>query len=470
MCIPTDDSGIPPKFNASPIGGEELLEKEPMQVANSLSPQNVFLQKVLGGEERIRFAISHLRNDRLSNSAQLTKFLKESISVLPKVNEELIQEDPLLSMLVLILNNDPSENHLREIAAETYIAKHSEDKRFEKAYAYLKVPHILVAHLLISTNQWKCANSENDEFYDEQMAGLFHGTVAFDKGDRLSPEELNKIKKQEGEKPRFPIAKKLEEKEGYFEVKDWCSTPPMCPSDTRLDDLFIDSRRVKQERVVVDYINSLKETSSIILATYGLPPNKSAVVAIIGPYGVGKSRFTQQKFTEAKKVTTFDLDKLNSFLMESTSRPQDHHFEAMMLKSKLLSSLAEVPALLTETAAIDEYRFNRMVNRDFSSRDQIIVEEIAPEKPSDAVNRFISREGVTDQSRLGAATTSANDALKFRSGRIEMTKENSKINFTLYCSQPDKERNAVFIEVAKVQDGKVLVAEGQEELFKRLTT
>ncbi len=442
--------------------------EESVQEAQGLSHQHMVLLKLFGGEEGIRTAISHLRNDRLSNSEELTHLLKTTTTHFPKVNEELVRNDPLLSLLVLILNNNPAEDNLRDQAAQNYIKTHPEDKRFEKAYAYLKVPHILVAHLLIITNQWKCANPANNEFYDEQMAGLFQGTVAFDKGDRVSREELLKIQKQEGENPRFPIAKKLEEKEEGFEVKEWCCTPPMCPIDTRLDDLFIASRRIKQEHMMTGYIDRLKETGSIIQETYKLLPTVSAVVAIIGPYGVGKSRFTQQKFTEKKNITSYSLDKLNSFLMEPTGRPQDHHFEAMMLTNKLLSGLAEVPALLTEVAAIDEFRFNRMVNRDFSSRNRIVIEEIAPENTSDTVKRFIDREGVVDQSRLGAATTTANDALKFRSNRIEKSKENPKIYYTLYCNPPAKEENVMFIEVAKIRDGVLTITNGQEELYKKL--
>lgn len=200
---------------------EKMLQKEPT------SYQELFLQKILGGKEGILTAISLLRGDRLTNSAELTQFLKRI--ELPRVDFEMIGNDPLFSMLILTLANDPAADHLRDAAAESYISKHPEDKRFEKCYAYLKTPHILIAHLLISTNQWQCANLENNEFYDEQLAGLFHGTLAFDKGDRISADELKKIQVQEGENPRFPIAKNLEEKEGFFEVKKWCSTPSMSP-------------------------------------------------------------------------------------------------------------------------------------------------------------------------------------------------------------------------------------------------
>lgn len=430
----------------------------------------VFLQQMLGGEKGIRRAIGLLRDDRFSNEKNLTKFLKEVVGEFPEINEKTINEDPLFAMLVLMLKNDPSRDHWREFAGTTYIAKHPEDERFEKAYVYLKEPHILLAHLLISTDQWMCANPENKEFYDEQMAGLFHGTVAFDKGDKISPEELDKIQQMEGENPRYPIADKLVEKKGYYEVTAWCSTPAMCKTESRLDDLFVANRRDAQECIIVNYIDRLKETSPIVQASYKIPSNQLAVVALIGPYGSGKSEFIHQKFPE-EKITTFSLDKLNDFLRDSHSRSQDHHFEAMMLTSKLLRELDNVPVLLTETAAIDKYCFNRLVNRDFSSRDKIIIEEIAPEKTEDAVNRFLQREGMTklsNQSRIGAAKTSAEDALKYREGRIEMAKDNPKISYTLYCSSSSTGGNADFLEIAKAHSGKFLVNEGQNELFKKL--
>lgn len=451
-------------MSTSPISSTEVKNPESESTQKASAPKTFLEQRL--GKNGIYIAITLLRNDRFSSGTELTKFLREKFE-LPEIRGKLTQEDPLLSMLVLILNNDPSKD-LRKRAAEAYKTNHPEDKRFEKAYAYLKEPHVLIAHLLISTGQWKCANPDNNEFIDEQIAGLLQGTVAFDKGDRLTPDELKQVQQKEGKDPRFPIADKITNKESYFEVDDWCSTPQMC-SPEKLNDLFIDSRRKEQENVVNDYLARLKETSPIIQSFYKLPSNQSAVVAHIGPYGAGKSILTQQRFSN-KNIAVFNLDELNTLLMDSKSNKQDHHFEAMVVTRKFLSKLADVPVVFTEIAAIDEWRFNRLVNRDFSSREQIVIEEIASEKPSDAVNRLLLREGENvDQSRLNLTTTSANDALKFRSGRIKMAEENRKIRYTLYCNKSDANKNAEFIEVAKVQDGKVTIAEGQEKLFKTLT-
>ena len=457
-------------MSTSPIPSADIpsteVKNSKSESTQKASAPKTFLEQRLG-KEGIDKAITLLRNDRFSSGTELTKFLKEKFE-LPEISEKLIQNDPLLSMLVLILNENSSED-LRKRAAESYKANHPEDKRFEKAYAYLKEPHVLIAHLLISTDQWKCANPENIEFYDEQIASLLQGNMVFDVGDRLTPEELKQIQQQEGKDPRFPIADKITNKESYFEVDDWCSTPQMCSSE-KLNDLFIDSRRKMQEGVVNKYLDSLKATSPIIQKFYNLDPKLSAVVAHVGPYGAGKSTLTQQRFSN-ENIAVFHVDKLNTLLKDANSSKQDHHFEAMVLTRKFLSGLADVPVVFTEIAAIDEYRFNRLVNRDFSSREQIVIEEIAPEEPSDAVKRLFSIEGNNvDQSRLDLANTSANDALKFRSGRIEMAKENSKIRYTLYCNKSaDANKNVEFIKVAKVQDGKVTITKGQEKLFKTLT-
>ena len=428
------------------------------------------LRKLFGNE--IQKAINLLRHDRFINDVQLAEFLKKSIGDLPTVNEALIKKDPLLAMFILILNNNPREDHLRDLAADRYILQYPEDERFEKAYIYLKTPNILIGHLLICSDNWSSANPENKAFYDEQMAGMFHGNIAFDKGDRLSFEEVTLIQKCEGENPRFPIINKLEKKEGYFEVKDWCTTPAMCSSDTRLDDLFITSRRVAQESTLVGFVGLLEETSKIVQRVYKLSPDESAAVAIIGPYGAGKSHYVRQKFSGEKPITVFSLDRLNQLLMNPTSRRQDHHFEAMMLTGKLLKQLAEIPVLLTETAAIDEFRFNRLVDRDFSARHRIIIEEIAPENTTDSIKRFAAREGnkvSSNQSHMGAVTTSTNDALRFRAGRIESAKMNPKVDYTLYCNISAANGDAVFAEIAKAKGGVLTVQEDRKETFSLLT-
>lgn len=461
MTSPTDNNLV---RHVNVVNASEV--NNTAQTSHDLSYQETFLLKIFGGEEGIKRAISTLRSDRLSNAHELNKIIRNTVHPLPRVDEELIQKDPLLSLVVLILNGDPAEDHLRDRAAESYIAKHPEDKNFEKGYAYLKNPDIVAGHLLINAGKWKCSNPKNEEFYDEQIAGLFHGTVAFDIGDKISHEELNQIQEKEGENPRFPILGKLKyNREDEFDVINWCSTPNMSPEETRLEDLFIPSRCMKQDQVVSNYVDKLKETSPIVQEVYGLPAKESAVVAILGPYGVDKNQFTQKKFSKDENITIYNLDSLKTLLMGPISRPEDHHFEAMMLTKKLLSEITDISALITETAAIDEYRFNRMVNRDFSSRDKLVIEEIAPEKALDPVNR-LEREGVTDQRRLGATTTSCNDALKLRKSRIEGIEKNPKIDYTLYCNPSENSNECV--EVAKVKNGVLKIVDGQQELYNKL--
>jgi len=459
------------------IRGEAVsmpTENELRNVSGDLFRLHAFLYSRLGGDEGIQQANELIRHDRFTGEAKMAAFLLEALGKLPEVNETLIQQDPLLAMLVLILKDDSAEDHWRDAAADAYIAQYPEDKRFEKAYVYLKSPQILLTHLLVSTSQLKCANPENTAFYDEQIAGLFHGTIAFDKGDQISSEELGLIQQQEGTSPSFPIMNKLEKNESFFTVKDWCCTPVMSPTKSRVDDLFIPSRRGIQERVLSDFLEQLIQTSAIVQKAYSLPQNESTVVAVIGPYGAGKSKFVEKKFLE--NITVYSLDRLNENLKSPLSRPQDHHFEAMMLTSRLLAKVAEVPVLLTEVAAIDEFRFNRLVNRDFVKRERIIIEEIAPKKTIDSVNRLIRREFseqdenmlLVNKSRIDAATTSSDDALRYRSSRIQNAAINSKIDYTLYCSETNSDGEAIFCEIATTKNGAVSISKGRESTFNQL--
>ncbi len=428
-----------------------VIEDEVSSLSKESCFQAQFLHKLFNGKEGIDSAKSCLREDRLSNTKSLTQVIREKISDFSFVDKE----DPLMALLILMINENPSEDHFRDLAAETYIADHPEDTRFEKAYAYLRSPHILIAHLLIVSEEWQCSNPTNCSFYDEQLAGLFLGTVAFDKGDRITQEELIKIQAFEEENPRFPIFNRLEQQGSDYLVKDWCSTPVMCPN-TGLDDLFIKSRREYQKRIVTEYLQDLKETSKKLSISYDIPSDQTAVVAVIGPYGSGKSHFTQQRFL-GEKITSFGLDEINGRLSLS-GRKQDHHFEAMMLHRHLVSEISSIPVLYTETAATDEYRFNRLVS-DFASRDRIIIQEIA-NKGSNSMDQFVSREGPTDLSRLGAAQVSANDAQRFRAQRIKSCEKNPKISYTLYCNQKQG-----FIRVATIEDGNFLIDEGYENLY-----
>src|ERR1700733_10098306 len=149
----------------------------------------------------VQQAIECLRQDRYFDETNLVQFLKQH---LPSVRME---DDPYTYLLGLIVNNDTSIEE-REKAADLYIQQHP-DYRFEKNYAFVTNPGILVADRLIQTKQWTCTNPGNDEFYDEQLAGIFAGTVTLDKFETLSQVEFLKLVEKLGsEEPLFkPDAK-----------------------------------------------------------------------------------------------------------------------------------------------------------------------------------------------------------------------------------------------------------------------
>lgn len=418
---------------------------------------------IMQNRELSRIAINNIRSSRFNgDQAVVVEFLKSTLGELPNVNEQFVEENPLLAMIALILKGDPAEDYLRDRAAVAYKKNYPDDTRFETNYAFLKHPTILLSHLLITAGAWECANPDNKEYYDEQMAGLFQGTIAFDKGDQLSKEELALIQKREDPKTPYPISAKLLENPNGYEVKGWCSTPSMVDTVSRVDDLYIDSRRAVQKQTISQFIDSLKDTSAILAECYHLPVDALHAICVIGPYGAGKSHFIESKF-EGKKMTIYSLDELNNKLKSPDSSPGDHHFEAMMLTRDLLTQLNNVPVLMYEGASIDQFRFNRMINRDFGSR-HIIVEEVSPNNPEESVKNCMTREAgkglILSDSRLGAIRTSAEDAQKFRKGRVESAENNSRIDYTLYCNN---------MIVATVRDKVLTVSEDQQELFHALT-
>jgi hypothetical protein len=417
------------------------------------------LIQIFRSEEQIKAAIALIREDRINGTTHLKDKLRTFFTHLSNLDEQVIIQDPLSAILILMLLGDESM-HLRERAAEAYKTKYPNDKQFEMAYFFLKDPDIFIAHLLITGNRWICANQENRSFYDEQIAGMFQGTIAFDKGDCLTAYEVAKIQLYEKDS-KFPIINSLVEKHGKYEVVKWCSSPPMVPTEHRCDDLFIKSRRQAHGQLLTLHIEDLKQTSTLIENIYSLPQGHSHAIAVIGPWGAGKSYFIDKKF--AQRPTIFSLDAINKKLMTATSNASDHHFEAMMLTRELLNLIPKIPALLIEVAAIDKYRFERMINRDYSGR-KIIIEEIATSSPQESINQYTTRESaqqlLVSQERIGAATQSANDALKYRLDRINTAVNRPDIVYTLHCQGH---------KIATVKDGKIAVAEGYEQLYQMLT-
>jgi hypothetical protein len=170
--------------------------------------------------------------------------------------------------------------------------------------------------------------------------------------------------------------------------------------------------------------------------------------------------------------TSFSIDNLNLQLNASeadyNARKQDHHFEAMMLKDSLTQSIVDIQVVLSEVAAIDEFRFNRIF-RDFSSRRVVII-EVAPKRPEEAVARLLQREGIdssTADRRIGTTEMAANDALKFRQSRIDYCKANRK-DYRLFCNEMTNSGSPKFISVLQIDSGNGVVSDGCEALFHEL--
>ncbi len=431
-----------------------------------------FLNHLFGSEIQIELAIDNLRHDRFFGNSHLTAQLAGTAHMNTRVTDELINKNPLLALLILTSQNDPSLE-LREKAADCYLAKFPQDTRFEKNYAYLTQPHILLAHLLILSESWKCKNPKNSEFYDEQMAGLFHGTIAFDIGDTLSSLELKAIQEKEGPNPKFPIANSLSlENEGPFppptyKVTKWCCTPALTQNENRLDLLYIAGRRETQKQALARFVKDLISTSEILQESLSIPSGQKTTIAVIGPYGAGKSTFASALLKD-KPYVQFGLDHLAPYLQgNGAARRNDYHFEAMMLKNELYQQVAEFPCVLTEPAAIDEYRFNGLL-RNFGS-NTLMIHEIAPTIPQEAVERYTQREkNHSDQTQVGLADTCAVDAQRFRKQRIEKVLTTPNLSYTLYCNPMQPNGNPEFIKVATIANQILSVVPEQQALFDQL--
>jgi predicted ABC-type ATPase len=436
------------------------VDSNPNFGVTRVTQSNDPLIQLFVSEENIQTFIVMVREDRINGTTRLKDELKIFFHSLPNVDEHTITQDPLHAILTLMLREDDSI-HLRERAAEAYKAKYPNDKQFEAAYFFLKDPTIFIAHLLITGNRWVCVNQENRSFYDEQIAGIFQGTIAFDKGDYLTADELSKIQMHE-KGSKFPIVNSLVEKNGGYEVVKWCSSPPMVPTEHRCDDLFLKSRRQVHNQVLMAYTKDLQETSKLIENTYSLLPGQLYIVAVIGPWGAGKSQFIEKKF--AQLPTSFSLDVINKKLITQTSNNSDHHFEAMMLTREMLNLISTIPALLIEAAAIDKYRFERMMNRDYAGRN-FFIEEIATPSPQDSIDQYKAREGLRQPlvptDRIEAATQSANDALQYRLERINTVVNRSDVVYRLYCKGNT---------IAIAKDGKIVITPGCEKVYQTLTS
>lgn len=387
---------------------------------------------------------------------------------------------PLKSLVYMIISGDWFDCDQRNKMADSYISKYKDDARFEKAYAYLKYPHILIAHVLIMKNSWASVNPENTGFYDDQIAGLFFGTMAFDKGDIIDLPTLKLIQANEEVNARFPVISSGTLEGEFFTFKKWHATSPMYEGDA-LDRLFINERRIVQKDALRNYVQKLEESVieffdyNILNEKLGLNFNSNERLAIVvaGPYGSGKSTFVKSKLGNSKNgPTSFNIDNLNLQLCSDeksyNERKQDHHFEAMMLNNNLAKLVDNIPVILSEVAAIDEYRFNNIFKL-FEGRRVIII-EIAPKHPEEAVSRLLEREGIDSSAAdriIGITKMAAENALKFRNERIDYCKSNTK-DYLLYCNEMTKTKTPNFILVDKITQGHEIISDDQEELLNIL--
>lgn len=389
------------------------------------TPSETALQKLFAQQDKDVLA-SDLRSYRLCGSTELESKLAQALSTLSQQEKE---NEPLLHLLEMTLHQSGDLEKRKQLAES--VASHPAENRFEaSSYAYLASPHLLLAHMLITANWWVCANQTNKEFYDEQMAGMFFGTVAFDQGDVLTELELKQIQAKEDPNTRYPIADSLTPmpanssplSQTVYKVSKWCSTPAMKQTgEARLDELFITQRREQQKSITDQYFKKLQETSPLIKQKFQLNDNEA--VAVIGPYSAGKTSFVKKKL-DTTQYTQFGLDHLAPMLH---TNPKASHFEAMMLKDGLFKRAKQVNCLLTEVAAIDPYRFNTLI-RQFSDRKKLHIIEI---QPSCTLNQLLQSAKTYSQADLGAVETSFNDANQSRSQRQKIATENPQLSYQL---------------------------------------
>lgn len=229
---PTLSLEIPVEFSPS------LDDTQPLE----FSFKDAF-DRLVGGQLGMETVLDKLQHDRIFDEDTLSEFLKRKVS---PFSENLIDQDPMAALLSLILQDDPSQNELRDRVADAYIEKFPEDDKFEKAYAFTRKPHILLAHLLLKTERWICMNLELEKFYYEQMIDLFQGGITFHKPETLSNEAANRISKID---PTFLEALEDTSEEPIFWVMKTCSTPKLTTWE-----LFIEHPTEEQSGIINEFL------------------------------------------------------------------------------------------------------------------------------------------------------------------------------------------------------------------------
>ena len=437
--------------------------------------------------EHIQDLIYALINDRIFQTNKtvelLNDFLIDYIDDFnyvrgSKVNESLITTNPMLYMLLATaMENGNDTLSLRDEAANAY-KKLFEDSRFEKHYFYSKNPLPLLTHWLVYSKQWKEAN---EDAYDEQMMGIYKGTVAFDKDDVISQEMLNQITAQEEKGKKgwpYPFESALELQEnGIYKVIKWVTTAEMDDNiHARLDRLYVSARRNQQKLIMEKYASTLNQVSAEI-DTLMPTENPFNALVVIGPYGSGKTTYTNSIFSFEDKslVVEFSVDALNDFMSqqnkEARATRSDYHFEAAILKDTI--NAATIKNLFVTGAYVDNYRFNKTMDKDYAGRNIRII-EIAPEIPENAVVRLCQREKITvitDNRTFDNTLSTANTGQNTREVRINKVAahDNAKyhVEYELICNKQTETGKPDFVGVCSVKNGEL--TKHDPELYEKLT-
>lgn len=206
--------------------------------------------RLAGGQLGIENALDKLQHDRIYGEDTLSEFLKETVAAF---SEDLIEQDPMHALFSLILQDDPTQNELRDKAADSYSEKYPEDEKFEKAFAYTRKPHIFLAHLLLKAEKWVCIDINPEKFYYEQMIDLFQGTITFHKPETLTRKEVEKIISQGNHS--FLEALEDTSEEPIFWVMKTCSTPKLTTLEPR--EFFIEHPTEEQNAIIEDFLNKI---------------------------------------------------------------------------------------------------------------------------------------------------------------------------------------------------------------------
>lgn len=426
--------------------------------------------------ENLKTFVTYIEMDRLTNSNKTFEFLNELLEDYlgnTKIDEKLAESDPLLFILLTIIvehnQNDVDSTCLRNKAADAYMAKYT-DERFERNYFYSRSPIPILSHLLLITKIW-------ENVYDDQMMGIYKGTVAYNENEIISKETVELIQKKESEINKgwpYPFSGALEKQHnGTYKVIKWCSTPVMDKGiDDRLDRLFTAARRIKHKEVIEDYKHALHVTSQTLHNQFPNPDQGAFV--IIGPYGSGKTTYLTKNFgvvEDKSLLVSLSADTLNNRMRSREDRASrsDFHFEAAILRDAIDNS--KVKILFATGAYVDSFRFDQMLDKTYLDRNIHII-EIAPERSEHAVLRLCRREKITETTGTTFAQSlkTANTAQNSRMSRINKIKDHKtkyNVEYKLICNKQTETGAPNFVEVCTVKNGKLEIQ--NQELYTSLT-